>query len=70
MYVIFYTWHLQESILLLIFVEFPTGTLHVLVGLTFMYGRYGDSLTRGNGLIPNMNKYDIITCFNGLKYPG
>ena len=70
MYVIFYTWHLQESILLLIFVEFPTGTLHVLVGLTFMYGRYGDSLTRGNGLISNMDKYDNITCFNGLKYPG
>ena len=70
MYVIFYTWHLQESILLLIFVEFPTGILHMLVGLTLMYGRHGDSPTRGNGLIPNTNKHDIIIYFNGLKYPG
>ena len=54
MYVIFYTWHLQESILLLIFVEFPTGTLHVLVGLTSVYG--GWRLTN-KGKWPNI-KYE------------
>lgn len=47
----FYIWHLNKFIPLIIFVEILTCSLHVYVALRIIYGEMQGLASRGNGLI-------------------